>query len=307
MTTNLKLKDKNYKKIRKLNFQDIYAGNENALPFINESSSKQLIALEIFYNLAKGTSSILKNVLDNSINNPKNRAELADNTNADLVNIKFNIETEEEIDKCIDFCKEITKKIQKPLILTGADKKNIDKILIPKLAKAAQKQCTIGVIEEDIYKDVIDSIKDTNHNIIARSPIDINLAKQINILLTEAGIAADRIITDPNIGGLGYGLDYAYSIIERIKLAGLEGDEMLNMPIIAFVGEESWKTKEARAESADPGWGKMETRAVNWELLTACSMITAGANIVSVLHPDTVDYLKEFILSQKYFSDYSIM
>ncbi len=295
MASNLKLKNKNYKNIRKLSFQDTYTGCENMLPFLNESANKQLIALEVFYKIPKGTSGILKSALGSAINNPKDWIKLADKTNADLINIKFNIETEEEIDECVTFCKEITKKIQKPTILTGADKKNLDKILIPKLAASAQKQCTIGVIEEDIYKDVIDSLKDTNHNIIARSPIDINLAKQINILLTEAGIAADRIIIDPNIGGLGYGLDYAYSIIERIKLAGLEGDEMLNMPIIAFAGEEAWKTKEAKAESVDPGWGQMETRAVNWELLTACSMITAGANIVSVLHPDTVEYLRGFI------------
>ncbi len=295
MTADLKLKEKNYKDIRKLNFQNICTGSENTLPFLNKSANKQLIALEVFYNIPKGTSSILKSAMADVINNPKDWAEFADKTNTDLVNIKFNIETEDEIDNGVEFCKKITEKIQKPIIITAADKKNIDKILIPKLAQAAQKQCTIGVIEEDIYKDVIDSLKDTAHNIIARSPIDINLAKQINILLTEAGIAPERIIIDPNIGGLGYGLDYAYSIIERIKLAGLEGDEMLNMPIIAFVGEESWKTKEAKAESVDPGWGKMETRAVNWELLTACSMITAGANIVSILHPDVVDELKSFI------------
>jgi acetyl-CoA decarbonylase/synthase complex subunit delta len=134
-----------------------------------------------------------------------------------------------------------------------------------------------------------------DHNVIARTPIDINLAKQLNILITEMGFDPDKIIIDPNMGALGYGLDYAYSVIERIKLAALEGDNMLNMPIIAFVGEEAWKTKEAKSENVQSEWGDHKSRAVIWECITASSVLSAGANIVVMNHHTAIEHIKNFI------------
>ena len=128
-----------------------------------------------------------------------------------------------------------------------------------------------------------------------RSPIDINLAKELNILAIDKGMSPDKILIDPDTGGLGYGLDYGYSIVEKIRLAAFDGDEMLNMPIIVFIGEESYRAKEAKSDTFDKNWGNFENRSAMWEISGAVSMISAGANIVVLQNPKSVKAIKGLI------------
>ena len=118
------------------------------------------------------------------------------------------------------------------------------------------------------------------HVLVAESPIDMNIAKQLNILLSDASMDLSRTLIDPLTGGLGYGLEYTYSVMERIRLAALGGDVMLNSPMICLVGEEAWKAKEAKVSGAkEPLWGDERPRGIHWELATALALIEAGAEV----------------------------
>ena len=104
----------------------------------------------------------------------------------------------------------------------------------------------------------------------ARRPIDVNLAKQLNILISDMGLSLDRVLMDPNTGALGYGVEYTYSVMERLRLAALMGDKMTQQPMICTVGEEAWRQKEARAAEGVPAaWGELATRGLAWEVTTA--------------------------------------
>ena len=109
------------------------------------------------------------------------------------------------------------------------------------------------------------------------------------------GLPGDRILIDPDTGGLGYGLEYGYSIIERIKQAAFEGDKMLNMPIIVFIGEETYRAKEAKNANYPEAWGDYETRAQLWESAAAAAMISAGTNIIVLWHPENVNVIRELV------------
>jgi len=282
--------------IRGINFDKINYQNSFSFPFLKseKGSTKPLLALEILFNIPNNYSDILKNYWGNNISNMTEWFKAAQETQADLISLKFNITAENEINKAVDTLKEICKIAKKPLIITGTNKKDLDVLLLPKLAEVPPKQCIIGIAEEETYKSFSDIVKEKNHHIIARTPIDINLAKELNILLTEENISPDKILIDTNMAGLGYGLDYGYSIIERVKIAGLDGDEMLNMPIVAFIGEETWKAKEARVDDYNSNYGDFKSRAIAWESATATSIMLAGANIIVLWHPEVLQELKSF-------------
>ena len=282
--------------IRGINFDTINYQSSSSLPFIESENgtTKPLLALEILFNIPNNYSVILKNYWGNKINNMVEWFETAQETSADIISLKFNITNEKEINEATKSLNEICKIATKPILITGTNKKDLDILLLPKLAKIPEKQSIIGIAEEDTYKSFAKIVKEKNHYIIARTPIDINLAKELNILLTEEKISPDKILIDTNMAGLGYGLDYGYSIMERVKLAGLDGDEMLNMPIVAFVGEEAWKAKEARVDDYDKNYGDFKERAIAWESATATAIMLAGANIIVLWHPDVLNELRNF-------------
>jgi acetyl-CoA decarbonylase/synthase complex subunit delta len=127
------------------------------------------------------------------------------------------------------------------------------------------------------------------HVLVAESPIDVNIAKQLNILLADASVDLGRVLIDPLTGGLGYGLEYTYSVMERIRLAALGGDAMLACPVICLLGEDVWKAKEARvAEEKEPRFGALEARGVHWELATAIALLLAGADVLVFRHPEAL-------------------
>lgn len=294
---------KEYKtSVREVDLNGITIGGENSLNFLHSETaktSKPLVVCEILTNIPSNYPKLLKDFWGENIYNPVECVKAVLKKDFSSLAVKFNIENCEDIDAEIEKSKEQLKEILKltdlPLFLIGTFRREVDVKLLPELAKTANRKCTIGAVEEENFKQIAPLIREFGHNIIARTPIDINLTKQLNILLTELGFDADKIIIDPNTGGLGYGLDYAYSIIERIKVAALQGDTMLNMPIIAFVGEEAWKTKEAKSNAVPEEWGNMTTRALAWESMTASSMLVSGANIVVMRHPESINYVQKFI------------
>ncbi len=183
-----------------------------------------------------------------------------------------------------------------PLIVLGSNSIEKDVEVIKICAEPlANTGSIIGKAQEKNYKTFAAVANAFNLRLIALSDLDINLSKQLNILLTQAGFDASNIIIDAMSSTLGYGLEYTYSVMERIRLAALQqNDTMMQMPMIADVSEVTWKTKEAKATKEEqPGWGDSSRRGILWETLTALSFLMAGADLVVVRHPKTMENIRK--------------
>lgn len=163
--------------------------------------------------------------------------------------------------------------------------------------KCSDKRLALSPVEEGDYKQVGAACLAYKHVVVASSPIDVNLAKQLNILLGNLGVAGQDIVIDPTTGGLGYGLEYSYSVMERIVQAALtQEDEKLQQPIIANVGNEVWKCKEANLSAEEaPALGDPARRGILMEAVTAVGLLLAGADVVVMRHPDAIKLVKQFI------------
>lgn len=192
---------------------------------------------------------------------------------------------------------QLLKKVSVPLIILGSGDDAKDNLILPACCEAAKgERCLIGSAVQDNYKTLVAGVLADGHNIIAESPIDINIAKQLNILISDMGLPLERIVINPTIGSLGYGLEYAYSIMERARLAALSGDKTVASPFICLVGQESWRAKEAKApESEFPLWGHESERGIAWEAITATALIQAGADILVMRHPKAAERVDKYI------------
>jgi acetyl-CoA decarbonylase/synthase complex subunit delta len=184
-----------------------------------------------------------------------------------------------------------------PIIVRGPGQAETDNELLVAIAEAAAgERLALGLCEDKNYRTIVAGALAHNHLVIASSPIDVNLAKQLNILISDMRLPLDRVLMDPTTGALGYGLEYTYSVMERLRLAALTGDGMTQQPMVCFVGEESWRQKESRASQGVPQeWGKIEKRGITWETITATALLESGADIVVLRHPKTVGVVRETI------------
>lgn len=175
--------------------------------------------------------------------------------------------------------KDVSQSVSIPLIVNGTGDREVDNLVLPLVARELSGQnMLIGPVTEHNYREIAQACLDHGHIIIAQSPIDINIAKQLNILLSDMGVPLSRIVMDPTTGGLGYGIEYTYSIIEKARLAALDGDRMLACPVVCFVGQENWKLKEAC-------WA--------WEATAATALAMGGAQIVVVRDPESLAVAKQ--------------
>lgn len=190
--------------------------------------------------------------------------------------------------------KAVLEAVDVPLIVWGcgvAEKDN--KVLPVCTGAAAGENCLFGSITEKNYRTLVAACLADKHKLISESPLDINIAKQINILAQDAGFNLKDIVIFPTTGALGYGFEYVYSIMERGRLAGLSGDQLLQQPVISDVGAEAWRAKEARAAEEDlPGLGPASRRGPLWEGLTATNLLQAGGDIFVMRHPEAIGMLK---------------
>ena len=194
--------------------------------------------------------------------------------------------------------KKILEAIDVPLIIWGTGNPQKDEDVLKKVSEECEgANLILGPVEEKNHKGIGASAIGYGHTIIASSPIDVNLAKQVNILLENLGMPTDRMIIDPTTGGLGYGLEYTYSVMERIRMASLaQSDDKLQLPIINNMGDEIWKCKEAKqtAEEA-PLLGDPEKRGILMESVSAVSYLLSGADVLIMRHPEAVRFAKAFI------------
>ncbi|MFN2198014.1 MAG: acetyl-CoA decarbonylase/synthase complex subunit delta, partial [Anaerolineales bacterium] len=177
-----------------------------------------------------------------------------------------------------------------PLLVFGPGQADLDNELIVAVAEATKgERIVLGICEDKNYRTIVAAALANDHLVSARTPMDVNLSKQLNILVKDMGIPQDRILMDPTTGALGYGIEYGYSVMERLRLAALQGDAMTQQPLIVTPGFEAWKTKEAKVgEGVPTEWGDWEARAVNWETLTTITLLESGADIVVLRHPETI-------------------
>ncbi len=192
--------------------------------------------------------------------------------------------------------KDLLQYIQKPLMLYGTGDEEVDKKLLPKLIENLDREnCIIGNITERTYKEIIPKIIKGNHYAILKTPIDINLAKELNIIAMEdMGLSKNKIIMNTDIGGLGYGFEYGFSIMEKI-IQERKRDSYLDFPIFSDASTESLKTKEATSDDYSDSYGKLEERKQIIELAACSGVIAAGANIIMVKNPNNIPILKGLV------------
>jgi len=184
-----------------------------------------------------------------------------------------------------------------PLVVRGPGQAEADNELLVAVAEAAPgERLALGLCEDKNYRTIVAGALAHGHLVMASSPIDVNLAKQLNILISDMRLPLDRVLMDPTTGALGYGLEYTYSVMERLRLAALTGDGMTQQPMICFIGEESWRQKESRAAQGVPDeWGDVEKRGITWETVTATALLESGADIVVLRHPKTISVVRDTI------------
>jgi acetyl-CoA decarbonylase/synthase complex subunit delta len=193
---------------------------------------------------------------------------------------------------------EVLSAVDIPLIILGSNHVEKDAPVLVAASEAAKdKNCVVGKAQEANYKTIAAAAMANNHKLIAMSELDINLAKQLNILLTQMGFEKERLITDPMCSALGYGLEYTYSVMERIRLAALsQNDVTMQPPMLGDVGMYVWKVKESQALEADlPEWGATEERGIAWEAQTAASLLIAGTELLFMRHPRAVGAVEKLI------------
>lgn len=257
---------------------------------------KPAVALEILLKIKENFPDILKDywgkdVVLNPVKWFEHAQKKAQDIGAEFLSVYFNIEDADEIENVKKIAAQIVKIAKMPLIIRGCGQKQLDEELLCAIAPLINKKSIIACAQDTNYKKIVE--KTIGHFLVLRTPIDINLTKELNILSMEEGLLHQNILIDPDMGAVGYGLDYGYSIIERTKIAADEGDSVLDAPVIVFAGEESFKAKEAKSADFGASWGDLKTRSVCWEVTTATALVCAGADIVVLWHPDSISALKE--------------
>jgi acetyl-CoA decarbonylase/synthase complex subunit delta len=197
-----------------------------------------------------------------------------------------------------EIVKKVADAIDVPLIIWGTANNDKDAEVLRAVAEAChEKSLALGPVEEANHKKIAASAIGYGHIIIASSPIDINLAKQLNILLGNLGVSADRLLIDPTVSSIGYGIEYVYSVMERIRMAALtQQDEKLQQPMICNIAREAWKSKEAKIPGEEePKLGDAEKRGILLEAMSAMTLLLAGGDILIMRHPEAIRLVRKII------------
>jgi acetyl-CoA decarbonylase/synthase complex subunit delta len=282
----------------------VTVGGETALPFMHFESPTPhppAIAMEIAAARPADWSEVLLEAWGDLVDDPAAWAKAAEEAGADLIYLQFGLKGAGDEPVTPDFAVETVQAVLEgtglPLVVVGPGQAEVDnEILVPVSDATKGQRLVLGLCEEGNYRTIVASAMANDHLVLGRTPMDVNLAKQLNILMTDMGLPLDRIVMDPTTGALGYGIEYGYSVMERLRLAALQGDAMTQLPLLVNPGVECWKTKEAKVDEGVPDeWGEWAERSINWETLTAVSLVEAGADIVVIRHPETLKRVRAAI------------
>ena len=224
----------------------------------------------------------------------KKAAELPE---ADFVCIRFDLADpngeNKSVEDCVADAKAVAEVVDKPIVVAGCKNSEKDADLFGKISEALQgKNILVLSAKEENYKGVAAGAGMAyGQKVGAESAVDINLAKQLNVLITQMGVDGKNVAMNVGSAAAGYGFEYVVSTLERVKAAALsQNDNTLQMPIITPVGVETWGVKEATAPEADqPEWGSQEERGIDMEVETAAACLAYGSDAVILKHPASIE------------------
>ncbi len=273
-------------------------GGETTLPFLHfdgQIPHRPLLAVEIKSRKPEDWSPLLAEAWGDAMNDPAAWAKAAEAAGADLIVLTLTLaDTPASAVKAV---RAVLGATGLPLAVFGPGQADKDNELMVPVAEASKgERLILGVCEDKNYRTIVAAALAHGHLVNSRTPMDVNLSKQLIILIHDMGMPLDRILMDPSTGALGYGIEYGYSVMERLRMAALQGDSMTQQPMLVTVGEEAWKTKEAKVGQGIPdAWGDWLERALNWEVITATALFESGADIVAVRHPESLTRLHRTI------------
>jgi acetyl-CoA decarbonylase/synthase, CODH/ACS complex subunit delta len=278
--------------------KSITVGGQTSMPYLHYEApmpNKPVIAIEIKSRKPDDWSPLLIEAWGEAMAEPGLWAKKAEEAGADIIVLALTLADSPE--DAVKAVKSVLSASGLPLIVWGPGQAEKDNELLVPVSEATKgEKVVLGICEDKNYRTIVATAMANGHLVQARTPMDVNLSKQLNILISDMGMPKDRILMDPTTGALGYGIEYGYSVMERLRLAALQGDAMTQLPMIVTPGFEAWKTKESKVgEGVPEGWGDWKARAINWETLTAIALVESGADVVVLRHPESVSRVKEAI------------
>ncbi len=287
--------------------KSVTIGGENVLPFYSFDApipNKPIIAAEISDKLLAGVNAPALLAFYAGCETMADMARKAE-TMPGVSAICLHFETADpnaentSIEECVAKAKEVADAVEMPLIIMGCKNVEKDGKLFEAISSALEgKNILVLSAREENYKSVGASAGMAyNQKVGAESAVDINLAKQLNVLLSQLGVPTSKIVMNLGTAAAGYGFEYLASTIDRVKDAALkQNDAMLQMPVVTPCGDDSWGVKEAILEEADmPEWGAREERGIQMEITTAAACIASGSDAVILRHPESVKTISEFV------------
>lgn len=279
-------------------------GGQKTLPYMHLEGvipNRPVVAVEIKDRRPDDWSPLLNQAWDAVMDDPADWARKAESIGADVIQLTLSLT--DGVGKptspadAARVVKAVLAASGLPLIVFGPGQAEVDNELLVAVAEATKgERLLLGVCEDKNYRTIVATAMANGHLVNARTPMDVNLAKQLNILISDMGLPVERIVMDPGTGGLGYGIEYGYSVMERLRLAALQGDAMTQLPMLVTPNIEAWKAKEAKVgEGVPQSWGDWEERAIDWEVFTAVALLESGADIIVLRHPESVRRVKSAI------------
>jgi len=282
----------------------VTVGGETTLPFLHfegEIPNRPVVAIEVVDRRPADWPAPLLNAWGDVVDDPATWAKAATERGADLILLRLTATDADGQATTASRARAVVRSVLGatglPLIVFGPGQADLDNELLVAVAEEAKgERLVLGVCEDKNYRTIVAAALAHGHLVDSRTPMDVNLSKQLVILIHDMGLPLERILLDPTTGALGYGIEYGYSVMERLRLAALQGDNMTQLPMLVTPGEEAWRTKEARAgEGVPAAWGDWTERAINWEALTAMALVHAGADVLVMRHPEAVRRVQQAI------------
>jgi acetyl-CoA decarbonylase/synthase complex subunit delta len=283
----------------------VQVGGYDSMPFCTFEGTwpnKPIVAMEVYDTAPTNWAPAVVEPFKDVLNDPGAWAKKCIEYGAELIVVQLAGTDPNGLNRsaedAIATVKAVKEAVDVPLVIWGCGNLEKDQEVLAAIMEAfPQENFLLGPAEEGNYKKIAASAIGYGHTIVGKSSIDVNLAKQLNILCENLGLPLDKIVMDPTTGSLGYGIEYSYSVMERISLAALaQNDEKMQLPMINDLAKEAWKTREAMLTiEEEPTFGDQDTRGILFETITAIDVLAAGSSIVILRNPKSVSVIKELI------------